>query len=57
MAREFLLEALDSDPPCVTRMLETKSPSGAWKVTTDFYAQKAIIEKRRVAQEFDSSQW
>ena len=35
-------------------MLETKSPSGAWKVMTDFYAPKKIMEKRRVAQEFDS---
>ena len=54
MARELLLEALDSDPPCLTRMLETKSPSEAWKVMTDFYAPKTIMEKRRVAQEFDS---
>ena len=54
MAWEFLLEAFDSDPPFLTRMLETKSPSGAWKVMTDFYASKTIMEKRRVAQEFDS---
>ena len=40
LALEFLLEALNSDPPCLTRMLETKSPSGAWKVMTDFYAPK-----------------
>ena len=53
MAWEFLPEALDSDPPCLTRILETKSPSGAWKVMTDFYAPKTIMEKRRVAQEFD----
>ena len=54
MAWEFLLENLDSDPPCLTRMLETKSPSGAWKIMTDFYAPKTIMEKRRVAQGFDS---
>ena len=54
MAWEFLLEALDSDPPCLTRMLETKSPSGAWKAMTDFHASKTMIEKRRVAQKFDS---
>ena len=54
MAWEFLLEALDSDLPCLIRMLETKSPSGAWKVMTDFYAPKTIMEKRWVAQEFDS---
>ena len=35
-------------------MLETKSPSRAWKVMTDFYVPKTIMEKRRVAQEFDS---
>ena len=54
MAWEFSLEALDSDPPCLTRVLETKSPSGAWNVLTDFYAPKTIMEKRRVAQEFES---
>ena len=54
MAWEFLLEALGSDAWCLTRMLETKSSSGAWKVMTGFYAPKAIMEKRRVAQEFDS---
>ena len=35
-------------------MLETKSPSGAWEVMTDFHAPKTIMEKLRVAQEFDS---
>ena len=54
MAWEFLLEDLDSDPPCLTRMLETKSPSGAWNVMTDSYAPKTMMEKRRIAQEFDS---
>ena len=36
------------------RMLETESPSGAWKVMPDVYAPKTTLEKRRVAQEFDS---
>ena len=54
MAWDFLLEALESDPPCLSRMLETKSPSGARKVMTDFYAPKTIMEKRKVAPEFDS---
>ena len=35
-------------------MLEAKSPSEAWKVMTDCYAPKSKMEKRRVAQEFDS---
>lgn len=50
----FLMEAFDSNPPCLTRMLETKSPSGAWKVMTAFYTPRTIMEKRRVAQEFDA---
>ena len=53
MAREFLLEASDSDPPGLTLMLETKFSSGAWKVMVEFYALRTITEKRRVGHEFD----
>ena len=54
MAWEFLLEDLGSDPACLARMLETKSPSGAWRNMTDVYAPKTIMGKRRVAQKFNS---
>ena len=40
IAWEFFLVALDSNPGCLTRMLETKSPSGAWKVMTDFMPRR-----------------
>lgn len=32
MAWEFLLEDFEYDPPGLTRILDTKSPSGAWNV-------------------------
>ena len=40
--------------PCLTGMLDTKSPSRAWIDLTDVFAPKKVIKKRRIEQKFDS---
>ncbi|CAN0463606.1 unnamed protein product, partial [Scytosiphon promiscuus] len=53
-AYEYLLDAIEKDPPVLMKMLESKSPSGAWKIMTDFYMPQTIMERRRKTIEFDA---
>ena len=54
LSYELLLDAIETDPPVLMNVLEAKSSSGAWKIMTDFYMPKSIMERRRKTVEFDA---